>query len=77
MIFRVRDLIITNAMNAFRGHLTKVGQIVPEGGTNAKNSGHRRGLENGFRTDFPPSNGVDCGAYACFGAGQDAGCLPA
>ena len=38
MVFRVRELLIrqrTQAINALRGHLTEVGQIVPQGGANA------------------------------------------
>lgn len=38
MIFRVRELLIrqrTQAINALRGHLTEIGQIVPQGAANA------------------------------------------
>ena len=34
MVFRVRELLIrqrTQAINALRGHLTELGQIVPQG----------------------------------------------
>ncbi len=38
MVFRVRELLIrqrTQAINALRGHLTELGQIVPQGAANA------------------------------------------
>ena len=38
MVFRIRELLIrqrTQAINALRGHLGDVGQVVPQGASNA------------------------------------------